>query len=48
MINPYYTPSKVAGNLFGINEPYKRTFTPIGGPQAHKNSKPLKTCNRLP
>ena len=31
--------SKVAGNLFGINEPWQGTFIPMGGPQAPVNSK---------
>jgi hypothetical protein len=30
--------SKVAGNLFGINEPWQCTFIPMGGPPAHVNS----------
>jgi len=33
-------------NLFGINRPKKCTFIPMGGPQAHANSKPcLKTVS---
>jgi hypothetical protein len=35
-----YTPSKVVGNLFGINEPWQGTFIPMGGPQGPVNSKP--------
>jgi hypothetical protein len=31
--------SKVAGDLFGINEPWQGTFIPMGGPQAPVNSK---------
>ena len=37
---------------FGINEPWQRTFIPMGGPRAHVNSKPsivsvMGTCNSL-
>jgi hypothetical protein len=32
------TPSKVAGNLFGINETLATDFHPYGGQQAHGNS----------
>jgi len=35
-----YTPSKVAGNLFGINESWQGTFIPMGGPQGPVNAKP--------
>jgi hypothetical protein len=35
-----YTPSKVAGNLFGINEPWQGTFIPMGRSQPPVNSKP--------
>jgi len=40
-----YTPSKVTGNPFGINEPSECTFIPMGGPKAHGNSKPLNERN---
>jgi hypothetical protein len=29
-LNRHLTPSKVAGNLFGMNEPLERTFIPMG------------------
>jgi hypothetical protein len=45
--NPDYAPLKSAGNLFGINEPKQRTFIPIGGPQAHVNSKPRSGSKRV-
>jgi len=38
MLNRHFTPSKVAANLFGIDEPWKWTFIPMGGPLAHGNS----------